>query len=193
MWKGLGEEMLGSGAGAVKDVRRGGNGLRVAVLLAALVGGLGSVATAQSEGEDEKLNELALVLAATYEDEEASFTLGIEYERDLGEFLAVMGVVEYVPDSESRELVFVVPFVLKPAGGLKLLAGPWIRPEGGESLPLPAGGRVVVRSGRAVGDHAGGRAGPGGWRRRADKGPGLRRERRIPVLGVQIRPVENGE
>ena len=122
--EGAGEEMVGSGAGAVKDVRRGGNGLRVVVLLAALVGGLGSVATAQSEGEDEKLNELALVLAATYEDEEASFTLGIEYERDLGEFLAVMGVVEYVPDSESRELVFVVPFVLKPAGGLKLLAGP---------------------------------------------------------------------
>jgi len=98
----------------------------VASLLVILVGGFAFAPSAEAEEEEEKLNELALVLAATHEEGDTLFTVGAEYERDLGKRFAVSGIFEYVDDSESREFVFVVPFVLKPAGGLKLLAGPGV-------------------------------------------------------------------
>ncbi len=83
------------------------------------------------EGELEHLNELALALAGTYEDEEGFFTVGLEYQRRIVEPLGVAGVVEYV--SGKGSWVFVVPVVWHPYKGLELLAGPGFEREDGEN------------------------------------------------------------
>ena len=77
------------------------------------------------QGEEvESRNELALVLAGTYETQEEAnyFTVGAEYEYRFHPLAGWSGAVEYVTDVGSW--VFVFPVVLHPAGGLKILAGP---------------------------------------------------------------------
>lgn len=82
------------------------------------------VAATLSYGEDEGKNELSAIVAGTHEDGTTFFTLGVEYERDLSEPFAVSVIGEAVLEGESREGLVVVPLVLKPWRGLKLLAGP---------------------------------------------------------------------
>jgi hypothetical protein len=71
-------------------------------------------------------NEVALVLAGTREraedEKETSFTIGLEYQRELTERLAVVVEAEYVNGPDSW--VFAMPLVFRPAGEFKLFTGP---------------------------------------------------------------------
>ncbi len=80
--------------------------------------------------EIERRNELALIIAGTYEDEENRFTTGFEYSRRLHQYVGVAGVVEYLEDGTW---VYVFPILLYPVGGLKLVAGPGFEREEGEN------------------------------------------------------------
>jgi opacity protein-like surface antigen len=78
-------------------------------------------------GEHFHRNELALIVAATYEEGEHEeegetfFTVGGEYERRLTRALGVGVEFEYVADAEAWLLL--APITLHPAGGLKLFGG----------------------------------------------------------------------
>jgi hypothetical protein len=68
--------------------------LKYQALALALVGGIASTAGAKAEsagGEIERRNELALILAGTYEDTEKKsyFTTGIEYEYRINESFGI--------------------------------------------------------------------------------------------------------
>jgi hypothetical protein len=109
---------------------------------------VGSPLLAQ-EPSEERANELAVFLGGTSEDDETHFTLGVEYERRLGERLGLAVVVEHV--SEVDAWVFLAPFTFRPAPrlGLKLYAGPGFEskqpeiehPPGAEEAPASEGGR----------------------------------------------------
>jgi hypothetical protein len=85
--------------------------------------------------EAEFLNELALIVAGTYEDlgaedTENYFTIGAKYQREVTERVAVAGMVEYLNDKPAALLVFPVHFL--PWKGLDLFAGPGVEFSGGE-------------------------------------------------------------
>jgi hypothetical protein len=70
-------------------------------------------------------NEAALTVAGTWENEtdEASLTLGAEYERRFTNVVGLVLEAEYVVDPEAW--VVVAPLVVRPGGGgFKLVAGP---------------------------------------------------------------------
>ena len=69
-------------------------------------------------------NEIALVLASTYEASEGQnlFTIGGEYERRLTSRFGFAGTFEHL--SEVNGWVFVFPATIRIVGGLKALAGP---------------------------------------------------------------------
>jgi hypothetical protein len=79
----------------------------------------------EGEAEREPANEIALVLAGTYERKEdaTSFTIGAEYERRLSRRFGIVGELEYV--SGPGSWVFAMPLVIRPVGGgFKVFAGP---------------------------------------------------------------------
>ena len=80
--------------------------------------------------ETERRNELALIVAGTYEDEHNRFTAGLEYSRRLHPYVGVAGVVEYLEDGTW---VYVFPVLVYPVGGLKFVAGPGFEREEGEN------------------------------------------------------------
>ena len=81
-----------------------------------------------AHGEHFHRNELALILAATYEegehDEEGEtyFTVGGEYERRLTRAIGIGGEFEYVADADAW--IFVAPISFRPVSGLRLFGGP---------------------------------------------------------------------
>jgi hypothetical protein len=83
--------------------------------------------------EVEHLNELALVLAGTYEheSEKSYFTFGVEYERRIGRRFGIGVAGEYVTDVDA--FILVGTFEFRPVPALKLFAGP-----GFESKPEEA-------------------------------------------------------
>ena len=95
-----------------------------------LVGGWSIAAVAQEAEEEEHQNEVALIIAGTYEDEATVFTIGIEYERRFHQYLGFGGAIEYLVDGRW---LFVFPVAVHPIGGLKLLAGPGFEREDGEN------------------------------------------------------------
>jgi hypothetical protein len=74
--------------------------------------------------EVEHLNELALVLAGTYEheSEKSYFTFGVEYERRIGRRFGIGVAGEYVTDVDA--FILVGTFEFRPVPALKLFAGP---------------------------------------------------------------------
>jgi hypothetical protein len=90
--------------------------------------------------EVEHPNELALVLAGTYEheSEKGYFTFGIEYERRIGRRFEVGVACEYVTDVDA--FILVGTFEFRPVPALKLFAGPGFesRPEEAEEHHEPA-------------------------------------------------------
>jgi hypothetical protein len=80
----------------------------------------------EEEGEVEHRNELALILAGTYEssEEENYFTIGAEYEYLFHPRVGISGTIEYISGPDAWILVF--PVVFHPKGGLKILAGPGV-------------------------------------------------------------------
>lgn len=86
------------------------------------------------EEEIERRNEIAVILAGTYEgDEEKSFfTIDGAYQRRLTPLIGVGGVAELVVEGEAREHIAVFPVFFHPLGGLELFTGPgWERKDGG--------------------------------------------------------------
>jgi hypothetical protein len=69
-------------------------------------------------------NEVAAIVAATWEDEEDEtfFTLGMEYERRLTPRIGIVGEVEYLFDADRW--IVVAPLAFRPVRGLKIFAGP---------------------------------------------------------------------
>lgn len=84
--------------------------------------------SSESHEEHFHRNELALVLASTYEAEENKnlFTIGGEYERRFTPRLGVAVTVEFLDSNDARVLVF--PVTIRVVQGLKFLVGPgWER------------------------------------------------------------------
>jgi hypothetical protein len=84
---------------------------------------------ADAEGEAETRNEIALIVAGTYEDlgsEDAEnyFTIGAKYQREISSLIAVAGVFEYLNTKPAAVLVFPVHF--RPWKGLDIFAGPGV-------------------------------------------------------------------
>ena len=69
-------------------------------------------------------NELALVLASTYEAEKGKnfFTIGGEYERRLTSRFGISATVEHLSDVDAW--VFVFPVTIRLVRGLKFMIGP---------------------------------------------------------------------
>jgi hypothetical protein len=84
-------------------------------------------ATGGEGEEEEKLNSMALFVGGTWarEGDESGVTIGIDYERELTEGLAVGAYVEAV-GGDLREGVLGVVLVLRPVEWLGLVAGPGI-------------------------------------------------------------------
>ena len=75
------------------------------------------------EGEAERRNEIAAVVAGTWEHEdETFFTLGVEYERRLTSRLGVIAAFEHLFDADRW--VVVAPIVFHVGHGLKFYGGP---------------------------------------------------------------------
>lgn len=83
-----------------------------------------SVTERQDQAASERRNEIALVAAGTadIEEEKTYFTLGLEYERRIGERFGVVTEAEYQFVADSW--IVAAPFVVHPVRGLKLFAGP---------------------------------------------------------------------
>ena len=81
------------------------------------------------EEEQEHKNELSLILAGTYESEEAEtfFTSGLEYARVLTPKFGISGAIEYLHDNGAW--IVVAPFTYRATERLKLLAGPGMEVE----------------------------------------------------------------
>jgi hypothetical protein len=110
-------------------IRHFGGGLLVACLITSPTwaqehGGHNS----ESHEEHFHRNELALVLASTYEVEHSKnlFTIGGEYERRLTPRFGVAATVEFLDSIDARVLVF--PVTVRVVRGLKVVVGPgWER------------------------------------------------------------------
>jgi len=81
------------------------------------------------EGEAETRNEIALIVAGTYEDlgsedTENFFTIGAKYQREISSLIAVAGVFEYLNTKPAAVLVFPVHF--RAWKGLDIFAGPGV-------------------------------------------------------------------
>jgi hypothetical protein len=97
-----------------------------------------SASRAGPEEHAARANTLALFSGATLEtaEDEAYFTLGLEYERELSHRWALMAVAEHVFDFDAW--VIVAPVAFKPTGGLSLMTGSGLettprRPSEGEA------------------------------------------------------------
>ena len=88
---------------------------------------------AQGGKKVEHPNEVALIIAGTYEDEETNFTTGLEFERRLPHRLGVGAAFEYLADGTW---LFVVPLYFHPVGGFKVFTGPGVERKDGENLFL---------------------------------------------------------
>ncbi len=80
----------------------------------------------EEEHEVENKNEVALILAGTYEVSEKAnyFTTGFEYMRRIHPRIGVAAVFEYVTGIDAYLWVFQVAFL--PRGGFKIFLGPGI-------------------------------------------------------------------
>jgi len=78
----------------------------------------------EQESEAEPRNEVAAIIAGTYEHEggDTFFTLGGEYERRLAPRFGVTGEVEYLFDADQWVVAGLAVF--HPGYGVKLFAGP---------------------------------------------------------------------
>ena len=98
---------------------------------------------AQEGDNDEKepKSEVAIVVVGTYESEseESFFTLGAEDEYRFIPKFGVSAAVEWVFESDGREVGFVLPVVYHVTGGLRLLAGPGFEHEDDTSFLFRVG------------------------------------------------------
>lgn len=78
----------------------------------------------EGEKEAEFRNELALIIAGTYEDPDNFFTIGAKYQREITSVIAVAGVFEYLNTKPAALLVFPVHF--RVWEGIDLFAGPGV-------------------------------------------------------------------
>ncbi len=78
---------------------------------------------AQGGKKVEHPNEVALIIAGTYEEGETNFTTGIEFERLLPHRLGLGDAAEYLVDGSW---VFVFPVYFHPVGGFKVFTGPGV-------------------------------------------------------------------
>lgn len=81
-------------------------------------------ASAREEPELERRNEVAAIVAGTWESEEDDtfFTLGVEYERRLSARVGITVEAEHVFDLDRR--IIAAPVVFRPTPGWKVFAGP---------------------------------------------------------------------
>ena len=125
----------------------------VGVTIGVLTGWPGAAAAAQAtqvavvvpqaeesnNDEGEHRNDLALIIAGTYEDEAGHFTTGLEFEHRFISLVGAGAAFEYV--TERASWVFVFPVSFHPIGGLKLLAAPGFEHEdGGNEFIIRIGG-----------------------------------------------------
>ncbi len=83
----------------------------------------GNTQATQQQRSAEHRNELALIIAGTYEEGETHFTTGLEFERRLSHRFGLGGAAEYLVDGSW---VFVFPVYFHPVGGFKALTGPGV-------------------------------------------------------------------
>jgi hypothetical protein len=108
--------------------------------------GAGKPAQPREEPEGEFPNEIAAIVAGTWEhqEDETFFTLGLEYERRLTPRVGIVGELEFLFDADRW--IVAAPVVFRPARGVKLFAGPGFEraeavAEEGEGEPLEESGR----------------------------------------------------
>ncbi len=109
------------------------------VLIAALLSVFPSEGLLAQEHESEEAgheaahefhaNHVAVFLGATTkvgdsEDSETAFTFGVDYERRISRLLGIGLALDWAVSEHERDFLFLVPLVVHPAGGLKLLAAP---------------------------------------------------------------------
>ena len=86
--------------------------------------------SAQEAAEFEK-NALELFLGGTYADDEGTnFSIGLAYERRLGEKIGLGGLIEY---TEGREWVFAAPVFFLPTDAWKIGVAPGVEHDDGEN------------------------------------------------------------
>ena len=87
----------------------------------------------ESEAADFEKNALELFLGGTYADDEGTnFSIGLAYERRLGEKIGLGGFVEHT-EGEGREWVIGVPVNFHPTESWKIFLAPGIEHEDGEN------------------------------------------------------------
>ena len=85
----------------------------------------------EPEAADFEKNAVELFLGGTYADDEGTnFSIGLAYERRLGEKIGLGGLVEY---TEGREWVFAVPVFFHPTESWKIFLAPGFEHEDGEN------------------------------------------------------------
>ena len=104
----------------------------------------------EPESESEPPNTLALFLGNTNEEQENGFSIGLEYEHELAEFIGVGAIVERA-SGDIGSTVALLTVILHPFGGFDVILGLGVefkdaREEHGEEEPATSGalGRIGV-------------------------------------------------
>ena len=84
-----------------------------------------------NEAAEFEKNSLELFLGGTYADDEGTnFSIGLAYERRLGEKIGLGGLIEY---TEGREWVLAAPVFFHPTEAWKIFVAPGVEHEDGEN------------------------------------------------------------